>query len=418
MSEQESNTLFEIELGDQVIKPKKLSQFLDWTVRERDKWQWLEAVPEASFPASVRDIILHQYASLVAYANTLIDQGYEGRDVQSVIDGHYKGNPASLIHSTSEAGRTILILRETFGSEIAAIAYGIRVGQIGPQWWNPLHVRAVFLLSNPSMINRDAIRSASRSDYARWQNEATALLIKHDGLLEEKEKLIEGLSRQANEIAVRTFWGTARRSVRLRKSLREEADETIDEINNVKKAYVEDMKLKASVQYWKEKKDGHSDKRKDAFKNLRKFVIFGSILSLSFFLVTIIFMLEASGVNVINSISIDPPKGRTIALSTYIIVSGALGTILTAIFWTARILVRQYLTERRLEGDADERRVMTQTYLALISEGAAEDEDRLVILNALFRPSPDQPTGSDDSGGDIALPALLAKLMDQRSLKG
>jgi hypothetical protein len=74
------------------------------------------------------------------------------------------------------------------------------------------------------------------------------------------------------------------------------------------------------------------------------------------------------------------------------------------------------LTERKLQADAEERRVMTQTYLALVKQGAAGEEDRLIILNALFRPTSDR-SGADDSGSDIALPALLAKLMDQRMPK-
>lgn len=417
MSEKNNSALFEIHFGDQVFRPTKLSQFVDWTVRERDKWQWLAQASLDYFPENVRDSVLPQYESLVEYAKMVADQGHEAYDPQGAVDGHYAGKPPSLIHSTSEVGRAIMSIREAFGLDFAALAYGIGVNQISIQWWNPAHARAVFLMANPNMIDRTAVRSASRADYARWQNEATALLTKHDTLLADKEQMVAGLSREADELAVRTYWRTARRSVQLRKSLRREGDDTIADINNVKKAYVEDMKLKASVQYWNEKKGSHADNRQDAFINLRNFGIAGGLVGLVVFWFAITFMLEASGVNVLDWMVIDPPKGRAIALSTYVVVTGALGTVLTVIFWTARALLRHYLTERRLEGDADERRVMTQTYLAPISEGAAEEGDRLVILNALFRPSPDQPSGSDDTGGDIALPALLAKLMDQRTVR-
>lgn len=417
MSENKNSALFEIHIGDQVFRPTKLAQFVNWTTRERDKWQWLAEASLEYFPENVRGSVLPQYDSLVEYAKMVANQGHEAYDPQGAIDGHYVGNPPSLIHSTSEVGRAIMSIREAFGFDLAALAYGIGVNQIGIQWWNPIHVRALFLMANPSMVDRTAIRSASRADYARWQNEAAALLTKHDTLLTEKEQMVADLSKDADKLAVRIYWRTARRSVQLRKALRQEGDETIADINNVKKAYVEDMKLKASVQYWSEKKQGHANNRRDAFGHLRNFGIAGVVVGFVVFWFAITFMLEASGVNVLDWMVIKPTDGRAIALSTYVVATAALGTVLTVIFWTARILVRQYLTERRLEGDADERRVMTQTYLALISEGAAEDEDRLVILNALFRPSPDQPSGGDDSGADIALPALLAKLMDQRALR-
>ena len=58
---------------------------------------------------------------------------------------------------------------------------------------------------------------------------------------------------------------------------------------------------------------------------------------------------------------------------------------------------------------------MTKAYLALIKASAAnKDEDRLVILNALFRPSQDGIV-TDDGPGDVAGPAIIARLLDQRN---
>ncbi|OWQ98242.1 hypothetical protein CDQ91_06920 [Sphingopyxis witflariensis] len=340
--------------------------------------------------------------------------GQTGEVPNDVLKAQYEGNPPSLIHSTSESGQAILAIRTALGVEVAAVAYGMLIGHIGPVWTSPLHVRALFLVSNPSMIGKDAIRQASRVEYTRWQNQADALLDKHGDLVDLEEETIAGLTKRADQTAVQAFWRIARRHVKLRRSLRTEADTSITGINNVKKAFAEDMKLKASVQYWAEKKGTHSTNRGTAVRHLAIFSGIAGVVALLVFWFSITFMLEASGVNVWDWMVIKPEKGRAIAVSTYLIITGAVGTVLTVIFWTARVLLRNYLTERRLEGDAEERRIMTQTYLALISEGAADNEDRLIILNALFRPSPDQPTG-DDGGGEVALPALIAKLLDQRA---
>ncbi|WP_144243890.1 DUF6161 domain-containing protein [Sphingopyxis sp. MWB1] len=415
MAEKKSS-LFEATTGrgGEVFKPTSLPQFAKWAARERDRWMWLHGVGEAEFPSSIRDHIMNQLNAIVAYAESIAARGsLDGDDPPQTLRGHYEGMPPQLIHSTSDIGRAIFALRDTQGDEVAAVAAGIYIGQLGVSWVNPLHARAVLLVANPSLMGREATRAASQSDYKRWSDEAQALLVRHDGLFEEHQDQLAALSARSDQLAVRSFWKIGRRSAKLRQSLAKRSGASIVEIDNVRKAYEEDMQLRASVQYWETKKNLHSAGRADALKYLRWFSGIAGLAAILLFWAAISFMLEASGVNVWDWMLIQPHKDRPIALATYVIVTAAVGTALTAVFWAARVLVRNYLTERRLELDAEERRIMTQTYLALIKEGAASNEDRLVILNALFRPSPDQPTG-DDGGNDIALPAIIAKLMDQR----
>ena len=176
------------------------------------------------------------------------------------------------------------------------------------------------------------------------------------------------------------------------------------------------MQLQAAVQYWSDKRDSHGTARVTTYKQLTTYSGYAGVAAATTFIFAIIFMLEASGVDVMNFIEIKPSDGKVLAPSAYVVVTAAVGTVLTCLFWAARVLVRNYLTERRLEADAEERRIMTQTYLALVKQGAAGEEDRLIILNALFRPTNDKAT-SDEGGSDIALPALIAKLMDQRMPK-
>jgi hypothetical protein len=56
---------------------------------------------------------------------------------------------------------------------------------------------------------------------------------------------------------------------------------------------------------------------------------------------------------------------------------------------------------------------MTQAYLALIKEAAASDQERVVILSALFRGASDGIV-KDDGAGDISLPAMIARLLDAK----
>ena len=64
--------------------------------------------------------------------------------------------------------------------------------------------------------------------------------------------------------------------------------------------------------------------------------------------------------------------------------------IASALFcvWGIRILVRLLLSNIHLLTDARERVTMVQTYLALLRRGKIKDDERMFILQALFRPTP------------------------------
>ena len=56
--------------------------------------------------------------------------------------------------------------------------------------------------------------------------------------------------------------------------------------------------------------------------------------------------------------------------------------------WVVRILVRLLLSNIHLLTDAKERVTMVQTYLALLRRGKFEKDERMFILQTLFRPTP------------------------------
>ena len=64
------------------------------------------------------------------------------------------------------------------------------------------------------------------------------------------------------------------------------------------------------------------------------------------------------------------------------------GVIAVLGVWLTRIIVRIFLSHLHLETDAKERVTMIQTYLALLREEQALNEDeKKLILQTLFRPS-------------------------------
>lgn len=95
--------------------------------------------------------------------------------------------------------------------------------------------------------------------------------------------------------------------------------------------------------------------------------------------------------------------------SVYFVASAGLATVAGLILWIGRLLTRLYLSEHHLRKDAEERRIMTTTYLALMRKGAASDVDRQVILTALFRNSSDGIV-KDDGAADLGLSALVSRI--------
>ena len=70
------------------------------------------------------------------------------------------------------------------------------------------------------------------------------------------------------------------------------------------------------------------------------------------------------------------------------LAGGAL-TVTTFAVWIGRLITRIYLSEKHLRMDAEERAIMTQTYLALSNDDTTTDNDRAIILASLFRPTED-----------------------------
>lgn len=85
------------------------------------------------------------------------------------------------------------------------------------------------------------------------------------------------------------------------------------------------------------------------------------------------------------------PATENVAIGRLIIVTAPL----LGYAWMLRLVSRYLNQNLTLRHDADQRRVMARTFVQLVAEGAAsDDQDRATILTALFRPMPG--TGTED----------------------
>ena len=143
--------------------------------------------------------------------------------------------------------------------------------------------------------------------------------------------------------------------------------------NDLKKTYDDSLALRSPVTYWTKKAKSH-------FWLSWAYAVVAAIaagLSITFLAPEIKTMMEVpKGVT-------EPEKWHPEYWRIAIMIASALFCV-----WVIRILVRLLLSNIHLQTDAKERVTMVQTYLALMRRGKLKDDERMFILQTLFRPTP------------------------------
>lgn len=311
---------------------------------------------------------------------------------QSAFSNQYRG---TLRYSESPAGRHILDIAETAGGAAARFAYALETKIVQPSGIRTAEdFRGAILYVAPELQRpgelatrlgreRSNLRSLLRDTEARV--EAVQL---------EQEQAVSDLAARARHLAARDFW-RRRKLWRTERTARADQDAKMTvEMEALKNAYNESMRLQAPVQYWNDKARAHQTAERRAVVHLRWFFPLAVVgLGASFGGAAALLLKEQSG---------------SVPTTIYFILSTGLAAIAAVTFWIGRILTKLYLSEHHLRHDADERAVMTTTYLALTKEKAAEESDRQIILSALFRATSDGIV--KEEGPDLSVATLIAKL--------
>lgn len=151
-------------------------------------------------------------------------------------------------------------------------------------------------------------------------------------------------------------------------------------------AYNEKIKLDAAVKLWSDQSMSHETK----YRELRNWAIIagtGGLIGLAVWVLLSTLFAEylfgnMSGVTGASGLRLSwPYEAATIAAGTLIYS--------TIYLWTLRLIIRTMMAENHLAIDAKARSSMAHTYLALIKDGAAGNEDRSIVLASLFRPVTD-----------------------------
>lgn len=175
-----------------------------------------------------------------------------------------------------------------------------------------------------------------------------------------------------------------------KKELNEKLEKAETDLENLRRTYDEELSLRAPVKYWQMQHINHH----------KKAVGFGvALLGVTLtVLCTII---------VFSAYTLDMPL-MDVTLSKIF----AAAAITTIGLWLIKILANIFMSHLHLATDAQERRTMIHTYLALIRKGQGPaEEDRQLILQTLFRPSSTDMIKNDQG------PSQLVDMINRLSTK-
>lgn len=367
-----------------------------WLEKERAQWNWLVRGDPNVDRHNIAANTQGQWDDLLLQIQSLKDHNQPLSEAQSYLSPLSSG---PLLVSTTQKGTSVLDVRDAVGASAAAFAFGFNTNQFGVQNAQTQDdLLGAILTVFPNLKNdadwherlkreRANFKMATRNAIERVDREAGARI----------EANIE-ITDRASGIARRLFDQKRKRWNAVQSNWQKDADKAVQDIQATEAAYLEFMKLKAPVEYWEGKASEHEIREGEARTRLYWY-----------FPLTILAMLIAFGGAGWFLISHPDTETSQAPIALYVVISGGLLLFSTIAFWIGRILTKLYLSEHHLRNDAEERAVMTTTYLALTSENAATDEDRQIVLNALFRATPDGIV-KDDGPTDASLQGLIARM--------
>jgi hypothetical protein len=308
--------------------------------------------------------------------------------------------PGQLFASASKDGALILDILDAAGDGGAAFAYGLLRGGVSVgEARTRVEMLAAMLVAVPDLADAGKFATRLQQERANYRNSIRSAIDRIEEAEDERKSDFETRVARGTRIANRTLWRSRDNWRRVQKGWQSQAAQAVLEINAVQAAYLESMRLQAPVKYWSDKAEAHGKKE---FWGIVRLIVFFPVA-----LAALSFAFWEAGRYLLDHAA-NPDAKNPVAL--YVVITGGLAVVSTMLFWVGRLLTKLYLSEHHLRNDAEERAVMTETYLALTKEADASDADRDIILAAIFRNTPDGIV-RDDGPGDVMPQAMMAKFM-------
>lgn len=376
--------LFVLDLGDNggQLAPTDIQQLEQWIQTERAFWNWLyqssrgnhEQVPKQRLSQldqalnSTSQARQHE-ASNPQHANSLVEATKVL--IQNVfVLGKFP-------HSSTPQAKKVDSYRQDAGEVAASFMMGVMFPSdqgfpIQPSDVNSWRGVVESLIDRFDLLPAVHARrkAAAESSFEQLRAETERMLgektTAYDALHRDYSLLTEN-AKTINETQISDFASAqTERGETFAKALTEHTES----MSAIRKAFREEMGLRAPAEYWESKRSRHV-------------VLTWITGSLSFIGIAVAAALLFNSIHDLIAKTLPGQAPETWRL-------GALALIALFAIWEIRLVVRMFLSNMHLMTDAAERVVMLKTYLALAEAGQlAEKDDRHLILQALFRPTAD-----------------------------
>ncbi|WP_194725314.1 DUF6161 domain-containing protein [Noviherbaspirillum malthae] len=373
-------TLFSLDFGSNggVLAPTSTRELQVWIQSEIEFWAWVASVPTGSHRGSIDEGVQCLHNALQHVQNAIRYEGNSsaiseqlGHAQNYLRNGYIK---KELPHSSSALAERVNKVRER--DPLEAIAY---LFVFLPKSGNIFDSRDLsswrgFLTGISELYGFPAVPHEA---YETAVSSAEKLRARVEQLLGEKTEVFNGLHRHYQTISSEITTAEQKHKdnfLEFIKANQATYDKALqdhkDAMSNLEQTFREKMTLRAPVEYWEGRQSHHTRR-----STLLGWSVFGSMSALA-----VAIGLIANWV--LSNLKADgTPEAWRVSVLALI---GVLGV------WAVRLIVRMFLSNVHLGTDAAERVTMVKTYLALLEgDKLPSDDDRKLILQALFRPASD-----------------------------
>ena len=371
-----------------------------WVNREIAEWEWLWSAPQGqgSVGSQPYTRMHNSLRSLVAALSDKDEAAEQAPpNVRQMFAAHFAPtqHQDAIYPSQSIEGQRILAIRKATSVDVGRWAERLERGAINFANLNGANVALVLRAASFDENTHSEIGETLRNERAQYRREVTRLENRVRELEAERNAEHAALNSKTRRLT--------RRLLRSSKSvwdadaslLKGKMEAALSDIAETEDRYRNQMALLAPVQYWKGKATTHG-----------KWELGYGVACLSYFAIAAFAIAKAAGIAIDYIAEFTGPN----ATSAYLITGGALLGGTTLLFWLGRVLVKLFLSEHHLRSDCNEKAVMTEAYLSMNDGGKLNDTDRAIILNSIFRSSPDGIV-REEGPSDFAGNALLAKVL-------
>jgi len=353
-----------------VIKISEPQKLQEWFDKEVASWSWLNQIPQVQGSLNVFNNVRNQIIQFVAQWQAVLEQPEELSAKNVEIKNFLEQQFQSVILSSSEEGRFILQLNEDKGPMLAAGAL-LGLGGSFTAVNQPMHPKLIEGMVRGFLFNHKIDWSDEKNKLTQLQKENHSLIDTYLSELESHKKALSFLHKKQGE----------------------DFDALIEEhktnLEAIEQAYDQKLALRKPVEYWDQRRSQH--KRASFWYAIAAGVAGCTLFGILGWVAYELFL---------NLQPNEHPKPWQI------------GVFAVAAFfsiWMERILVRLFMSNMHLKADAEERKTMLQTYLAIIREGSEfAPEEKKLILERLFLPA------SDGLVRDDAAPPMLLELLSRK----